>query len=76
MHYLVTIGYETERLDGDGNPRLQKTKYIVEAESIEEVSITMAKYRASDSRGSESLAIAKFPVECIIDAKNTPEYYV
>jgi hypothetical protein len=75
MHYLVTIGYETERLDGDGNPRLQKTKYIVEAESIEEVSLRMAKYRASDSRGSESLAIAKFPIECIIDAKNSPDLY-
>ncbi len=28
MHYLVTVGYETENLDRNGNPRLQKVKYI------------------------------------------------
>ena len=31
MHYLVTIGYETEQMDRAGNPRLQKLKYIIEA---------------------------------------------
>ena len=35
MHYLVTVGYETEQLDRNGNPRLQKVKYIVEAETVE-----------------------------------------
>jgi hypothetical protein len=26
-------------------------------------------------RGSESLSIVKMPIECIIDPKNTPEYF-
>jgi hypothetical protein len=75
MHYLVTIGYETENLDRNGNPRLQKLKYIVEAESVEEATLIASKYRAGDMRSSESLSIAKMPIECIIDPKNTPEYY-
>lgn len=75
MHYLVTIGYETDQMDRAGNPRLQKLKYVVEAESVEEAAIVAGKYRAGDVRGSESISIAKFPIECVIDAKNTPDYY-
>jgi hypothetical protein len=75
MHYLVTIGYETEQLDRNGNPRLQKLKYIVEADSVEEVTIVAAKYRANDIRSSESISIVKMPIECVVDKKNTPEYY-
>ena len=75
MHYLVTVGYELEQLDRNGNPRLQKVKYIVEAESVEEAKIVVSKYRAGDMRSSESLAIAKMAIECIIDKNNTPEYY-
>ncbi len=75
MHYLVTVGYELEQLGRDGNPRLQKLKYIVEAESVEEATIIVGKYRAGDTRSSESLSIAKMQIECTIDKKNTPEYY-
>jgi len=75
MHYLVTIGYETEQMDRNGNPRLQKLKYIVEAETVEEATIVAAKYRAGDVRSSESISVAKMAIECIIDEKNTPEYY-
>jgi hypothetical protein len=50
-------------------------KYIVEAESVEEATIVVSKYRAGDMRSSESLAIAKMAIECIIDKNNTPEYY-
>lgn len=75
MHYLVTIGYETEQMDRNGNPRLQKLKYIVEAQTVEEATIVASKYRSGDVRSSESISIVKMPIECIIDSKNTPEYY-
>jgi hypothetical protein len=75
MHYLVTIGYETEQLDREGNPRLKKLKYLIEAESVEEATIVASKYRAEDMRSSESISIVKFPVECVIDKQNTPQYY-
>jgi hypothetical protein len=75
MHYLVTIGYETEQMDRNGNPRLQKLKYIVEAQTVEEATIIASKYRSGDVRSSESISIVKMPIECIIDSKNTPEYY-
>jgi hypothetical protein len=75
MHYLVTIGYETEQTDRSGNPRLQKVKYILEADTVEEDTIVASKYRLGDVRSSESISIVKMPIECIIDRKNTPEYY-
>lgn len=75
MHYLVTIGYETEQMDREGNPRIKKFKYIIEAESVEEATLVASKYRSGDVRSSESISIAKMAIECIIDMKNTPEYY-
>ena len=32
MYYLVTIGYETEQMDREGNPRVKKVKYVLQAE--------------------------------------------
>ena len=75
MYYLVTIGYETEQMDRNGNPRLQKLKYLIEAESVEESAIIAAKYRNGDTRNSELLAIAHMPIECVISESTTPEYY-
>ena len=75
MYYQVTIGYETEQMDREGNPRVKKVKYVIQAESVEEATIVAARYREGDIRGSESLSVAKFPIECVIDKKNTPEYY-
>ena len=75
MYYLVTIGYETEQMDREGNPRVKKVKYVLQAESVEEATIVAAKYREGDVRGSESLSVVKFPIECVIDENNTPEYY-
>lgn len=75
MYYLVTIGYETEQMDKEGNPRVKKVKYVIQAESVEEATIVAAKYREGDIRGSESLSIVKMAIECVIDQKNTPEYY-
>jgi len=75
MYYLVTIGYETEQMDREGNPRIKKVKYVLQAESVEEATLVAGKYRAGDIRGSESLNVVKMPIECVIDEKNTPEYY-
>lgn len=75
MHYLSVVGYETGELDRNGNPRIQKSSYVVEALSVEEVTIILAKYRGEDSRSSQLISIKKLEVECIIDTQNTPELY-
>lgn len=75
MYYLVTVGYETERVDREGNPRIQKVKYPVEAESTEEAVLVMNKYCAEGVATFEILATAKMTIECIIDHKHTPDYY-
>lgn len=73
MHYLVTIGYESE--ESNGKTKLKKLKYIFEGESVEEVTIVAAKYAAGDQRDSQLLSVVKMPVECAIDQNNNPEYY-
>jgi len=75
MYYLVTIGYETEQQDRNGNPRLEKLKYIIQAESAEESILRAAKYTSGDIRSSEVLAVSQMPIQCVISEKETPEYY-
>jgi len=75
MYYLVTIGYETERVDRNGNPTQEKVKYIFEGESAEEVIIRAARYLEGDTRTAEVVAVAQQAIECIISEKETPQYY-
>lgn len=75
MYYLVTIGYETEQLDRNGDPRLQKIKYVFEAESVEETTILAGKYRAGDARSSDILSIVQLPIDGIISPLTYPEFY-
>ena len=75
MYYLATVGYEMEQLDREGNARVTKVKYVVEAESIEEATIVLTKYRSEDTRSSQSVSIVKMAIECIIVKDLTPQYY-
>lgn len=75
MYYLVTVGYESETLDRNGDPRIQKVNYVVQAESTEEVTLIVAKYRGESSQGSKTMAIKELNIECIIDPIITPQYY-
>jgi len=75
MYYLATVGYEKEQLDGNGNQRLDKVKYVVQAESVEEATIVLNKYKSEDMRSSESISIVKMPIECILDPAITPQLY-
>lgn len=75
MYYLVTVGYESETLDREGNPRISKVNYVVQAESTEEVTIIIAKYRGESSQSSKTMAIKELNIECVIDPLITPQYY-
>jgi hypothetical protein len=75
MHYTVTVGYESEQLDREGNPRLTKSNIIVQAESNAEANITASKFLAGDIRSSQIIDVKKLKIDCIIDDKNTPEYF-
>ena len=75
MNYTITVGYETENLDKDGNPKMKKSRYLVEAQSVEEAMIVIAKYRSEDSRGSEVLTITKSTYEDILNSTLSPKYY-
>lgn len=73
MYYLTTIGIEIE--NEKGAVKMQKVKYIIEAESVEETSILANKYIESDTRTCQLLAINHMPIECVISDKTYPELY-
>lgn len=75
INYTITVGYETENLDKDGNPKMKKARYLVEAQSVEEAMLVIAKYRSEDNRGSEVLTITKSTYEDILNPTMTAKYY-
>lgn len=61
-HYTVTVGFDTEKLDQEGNVKQKKSKFLVDAESLYEALMNMLEYLKTDSRGYDvkSLVEAKF----------------
>ena len=74
MYYLTTIGIETEN-EKSGNTKMQKVKYVIEAESVEEVTILANKYIETDTRTCQLLAVNHMPIECVISPLTYPELY-
>ena len=72
MYYLVTIGFETET---EKSTKIQKVKYVFEAESVEETTILAAKYIEGDTRTAELLSVTHMPIECIVSPKTYPDFY-
>ena len=75
MYYQAIVAFETGALDRNGNPKVKKFKYIVEAESVFEVNKRLASYLAEDTRDSEVVSIVKAPFEDILHPELTPKYY-
>lgn len=75
MYYSVTVGYESDQLDKAGNAKIQKLKYIVEGDSVEEVNLVMAKFHKDDKRASEIVSIVKQTIDSMICSKLDPTLY-
>ena len=75
MYYQAIIAFETGIMDNEGNAKVKKFKYIVEAESLFEVNKRLATYLSEDVRQSEVVSIVKAPYEDILHPQLTPQYY-
>tara|TARA_B100000287_G_scaffold308892_1_gene292067 strand:+ start:259 stop:492 length:234 start_codon:yes stop_codon:yes gene_type:complete len=75
MYYQAIVAFETGALDGNGNPKVKKFKYIVESESVYEATTRVSKYLAEDTRDSEIVSLVKAPYEDILHPTLTPKYY-
>mgnify|MGYP004455958097 FL=1 len=75
MYYQAIVAFETGVVDNEGNAKVKKFKYIVEAESVFEVNKRLASYLAEDTRDSEVVSIVKAPFEDILHPQLTPKYY-
>ena len=75
MCYQAIIAFETGGVDGNGNPKVKKFKYIVEAESVTEANVVLSNYLSEDARDSEVVSVVKAPIEDILHKNLTPNYY-
>ena len=75
MYYQVTIGYETETMDREGNPRIKKVPILVEAESTEEATLVVANYRAESPAAVKTIEIKETKIDDVLSTKLTPDYY-
>lgn len=69
MQYTCVVGFETEKLDGEGNPKIKKAKYLVEGVTLYDALMSVTDYLKDDSRGSDIKSIAEAKFEDIIGEK-------
>jgi hypothetical protein len=75
MYYSVIIGYDTDTMDKEGNPKVKKVKYLVEAESVEEASLVMARFAGESVANAKVMSIVEDKTSEVISHELQPKYY-
>lgn len=70
MNYVCVVGFETEKIDKEtGNPKVKKSKFLVDGESLYEALMNMIEYLKGDSRGYDIKSIAEAKFEDVVNEK-------
>lgn len=61
-HYIAIVGFEQDQLDKEGNPKIKKSKLLIEGVTFYDAFNTLLEYLKTDSRGYDikSMSEAKF----------------
>ena len=65
-HYVCVVGYETDTLDKEGNPKIKRARYLVEALSFHEGVNTMVEYLKTDPRGNDIISFSESKFEDVL----------
>ena len=57
MYYQAVVAFETGVLDGEGQSKVKKYKYVVESESVFEATTRLSHYLVEDARTSEIISV-------------------
>lgn len=75
MYFIATVAHETGEVNAEGNPKVVKAKYPVDAETIQEAVIRLDNFFHGETTGYSIIDIKKLIIECVIDPANRPELY-
>ncbi len=70
-HYVAVVAFETEKLDGEGNPKTKKAKFLIEGVTLYDAQESLMAYLKTDSRGWDVKSISEAKFEDIIGQKKT-----
>ena len=65
-HFICIVGFETDKLDKEGNPKLKNSKFLVEDVDIFSALTSIHEYLKTDSRGYDVRSISEAKFEDII----------
>lgn len=68
-HYVAVIGFETDKIDGEGNPKLKKSKLLVEDVDFYSAFNSLIEYLKTDSRGYSIKSMSEVKFEDSIGSK-------
>jgi len=75
MNYQVTVEFKSENVDKNGNAKVIKYKYMVDAESTFEAEKRIAGYLHDSTQDYEVVGVVKANIEGIVHPKTTPHVY-
>ena len=70
-HYVCIVGFEAEELDKEGNPKIKRVRYLVNAMSFVEAMSHMTDYLKVDTRGWDIKGLTEAKFEDIINNKES-----
>lgn len=66
-HYVAVVAFETDKLDKEtGNPKMKKSKLLIEGVTLYDAQNTLMEYLKTDSRGYDVRSIAHCVYEDIL----------
>lgn len=65
-HYVAIVGFESEKLDKEGNPKIIKSKFLIEGVTFHDAYTTLTDYLKTDSRGYDIKSVAESKFEDVI----------
>lgn len=68
-NYVCVVGFETDQVDKEGNPKIKKAKFLVQDVALFAAVTTLIEYLKTDMRGYDIMSISEVKFEEIIGQK-------
>lgn len=66
-HYVAVVAFETDKIDKEtGNPKMKKSKFLIEGVTLFDAHTNLMEYLKTDSRGFDVKGITEAKFEDII----------
>ena len=69
-NYIAVVGFATDKLDPEGNPKIKKHKFLIAGETFYEAHMNLIEYLKDSASDNDIISMAKANFEDILSVKS------